>query len=300
MSYSPISPEPAEAPSWASANGLPSIYVLRAAIHAAALIDAEGSLVGQARESYWRKATGGEFSAASLRVGEELLQDTGLLIEREGRLHLTTALEQLLEGSIENASAAIALEASVLPGAAEEIELNAEIEALVPDAARREEILLARARRFDDRRRRLLGEIGEEIVLAAAREELIALNRPDLARQVRRVSLLSDELGYDISAPRLRGEPRLLEVKATTVSTDPIRIHLSRTEARVGDAYPDWSLVVCIVTDPSLRTGEIAGWCHAASLEGCLPTDAKSGRWESAELEIPKIDLMPGLPPATL
>lgn len=117
---------------------------------------------------------------------------------------------------------------------------------------------------------------------------------------MRRVSLLSDELGYDISAPRLVGDARLLEVKATTVDMDPIRIHLSRNEARVGDAYPHWSLVICTVTDVAVRTGKIAGWCHAASLEKRLPADGEGGRWESAKLGVPLIDLMPNMPPAAL
>ncbi|MFN8215215.1 MAG: DUF3883 domain-containing protein [Solirubrobacterales bacterium] len=300
MSFSPTSPEPGQPPSWAAAGGLPSAYVIRAALHAAALIDAEGSIVGQARESYWHKATGGEFSAANLRIGEELLLDTGLLVERGGRLQLTKALEELLEGSIDDATAAVALEASSLWGLADELEPTSGLEVLVPDARRREELLIARARRFDDRRRRLIGEIGEEVVLTAARQELTSLNRGDLARRVRRVSLDSDALGYDISAPRLVGEPRLLEVKATTGGDQPTRIHLSRNEARVGATYPDWSLVVCSVPDPMERVGEIRGWCHAASFQARLPSDAEGGRWESAELEIWPAELLPNLPPATL
>jgi Domain of unknown function (DUF3883) len=300
MSFSHISPEPPPRRSWMGAGGLPSAYVVRAALHAAALIDAAGSMVGQARESYWHKATGGEFSAANLRVGEDLLLDTGLLIERGGRLHLTTGLEELLEGSIDDATVALALEAGSLPGMAGPVDPGPELEALVPDAERREELLIARAQRFDDRRRRLIGEIGEEVVLAAARQELNSMNREDLARSVRRVSLDSDALGYDINAPRLVGQPRLLEVKATTNDGQPIRIHLSRNEARVGAAYPNWSLVVCAVLDLAHRNGEIRGWCHAAILQGRLPIDTEGGRWDSAELEIRPAELSPGLPPATL
>lgn len=300
MSFSPTSPEPGQPRSWAADGGLPSAYVVRAALHAAAMIDANGSIVGQARESYWHKATGGEFSAANLRVGEELLLDIGLLIERGGRLHLTKGLEELLEGSIEDATATVALEATSISGLEDALEPTSALELLVPDARRREELLIARARRFDDRRRRSVGEIGEEVVLTAARDELTSLNRGDLARLVRRVSLDSDALGYDISAPRLVGEPRLLEVKATTGGDQPTRIHLSRNEARVGAAYPDWSLVVCSVPDPTKRVGEIRGWCHAVSLQTRLPSDAEGGRWESVELEIWPTELLPNLPPATL
>jgi hypothetical protein len=300
MSYSPISPEPAGSPRWAGADGLPSAYVAQAALHAASLIDVEGSLVSQARESYWHKASGGEFSAASIAVGEQLLLDTGLLVERDGRLHLTQPLEEILDGSIEDALFSLALEASSMPQGPVDPQPAVGLEDLVPDPERREELLLSRAQRFDDRQRRLVGEIGEELVLAAARQELHELNRGDLARRVRRVSLESDALGYDISAPRLIGRPRMLEVKATTRAEDPLRIHISRNEARTGTDYPDWSLVVCHVADVEARTGELRGWCAASAFSARLPLDPDQGRWEQAEIEISSGELMPKLPLATL
>jgi hypothetical protein len=300
MSYSPISPEPSRWPRWAGVDGLPTAYVARAALHAASLIDVEGSLVSQARESYWHKASGGEFSAASIAVGEQLLLDTGLLVERDGRLHLTRPLEEILDGSIEDALFALALEASSLPRGPADPQPPEGLEDLVPDPERREELLLSRAQRFDDLQRRLVGEIGEELVLAVARKELNELNRGDLARRVRRVSLESDALGYDISAPRLIGRPRMLEVKATTRAEDPLRIHISRNEARTGARYPEWSLVVCHVDDVEARTGELQGWCAATTFSIRLPRDPDGGRWEQAEVEIRPVELMPDLPPATL
>src|SRR4051794_4270699 len=299
MSYSPTSPEPSGQPRWAGAGGLPTPYVARAALHAASLIDIEGSLISQARESYWHKASGGEFSAASIAVGEQLLLDTGLLVERDGRLHPAHRLEEILDGSIEDALFALALEASSQRGA---IDLQPEqgLADLVPDPERREELLISRAPRFDDRQRRLVGEIGEELVLSVARKELEELNRSDLARRVRRVSLESDALGYDISAPRLIGRPRMLEVKATTRTEDPVRIHISRNEARTGTDYPDWSLVVCYVDDIAARTGELQGWCAASAFSTRLPLDTDRGRWEQAEIEIGPGELLPNLPLATL
>jgi hypothetical protein len=70
----------------------------------------------------------------------------------------------------------------------------------LPDAQRRQELLLALAQRFDDTHRRLIGEIGEDLVLEAARAELQQVGHADLARSVRRVSLTSDQLGYDVTA----------------------------------------------------------------------------------------------------
>jgi len=91
--------------------------------------------------------------------------------------------------------------------------------------------------------RREVGEIGEDIVTGAARSELLDLGHADLARAVRRVSLISDQLGYDVVAPRVGGPNRLLEVKATTgPHDDPIRIHLSRNEAAVGARRTQCSL----------------------------------------------------------
>lgn len=298
MSYLPTSPDPDRSPVWATTSGLPTPYVARAALHAAAMIDAEGSPVSQARESYWHKATGGEFSAASIAVGEALLIDLGLLFERNGRLHPTAALEELLEGSLEDALSTLALEASCLT--TDSINGPGDLEDLVPDPERREEMLLVRATRFDDRLRRRIGELGEEIALNAARSELLRLNRPDLARLARRVSLVSDALGYDISAPRLIGRPRLLEVKSTTREEDPTPIHISRNEADTGNSYVDWFLVVCRIHDLDARTGELLGWCQPASFRDRLPIDAELGRWESAEIAIPVGDLMPNLPLATL
>lgn len=298
MSSLPTSPNPKQPPAWATTTGLPTPYVVRAALHAASMIDADGSLVLQAREAYWHKATGGEFSAASIAVGEVLLIDLGLLVERDGRLHLTVGLEELLHGSINDAISMIALEASFI--ANNPVEQPPDLTDLVPDPERREEILIARARRYDDQHRRRIGELGEEIVVQAARSELAELNRPDLARLVRRVSLESDALGYDVSAPRLIGRPRLLEVKATTRGDDPISFHISRNEADTGSSYLDWSLVVCRVHDLDHRSGELLGWCQLAQFRDRLPMDTEHGRWDSAEISIPLDDLMPKLPLASL
>lgn len=300
MSYLPILPDPASSRRWATASGLPTAYTARAALHAAAIIDVEGSPPSQARESYWHKATGGEFSAATLAIGEELLTDTGLLVKRGGRLHLTKTLGEILEGSLDDALSTLALEASCLAVATTPLSEVPDFRELVPDLERREELLVARAQRFDDRRRRLIGEIGEELVLAAARSELADLNRQDLARQVRRVSLESDALGYDISAPRLIGRPRLLEVKSTTRDQDPTPIHISRNEAETGRRSLDWSLVVCRIDDVDSGVGKLLGWCSAEDFADRLPVDTDGGRWESAEAEIPFSKLAPNLPLATL
>jgi hypothetical protein len=290
-----------ETPAWADATGLPTGHAVRAAIHVAATIDERGSRVIDAYESYWHKATGGVFAPPDLARGQRLLVDCGLVEEREGTLYLLPALQQILLGTADDAVAVIYARAidRLAEGAIWSPEAtDAEIAALIPDPARREELLLALARRFDDAQRRLIGAIGEELVVAALRADLVELGYPELARAVRQVSLESDQLGYDITAPRVGGPTRLLEVKATTRGEATINFHLSRNEAETGLRYRDWALVVCVVSDVAAREGELVGWQSATSLERTFPIDSSGGRWESAAITVAVADLLPGLPPA--
>lgn len=231
---------------WALPSGLPSLHIARAALHTAAIVDAGGSPTADARESYWHHATGGSFPPPDLRRGERLLVDCALLIEHAGSLMSTRALDELLAGSVDEALAVLCqralaitrrprtLPAGELDDSLRDDETTAAIAALVPDPQRREELLLALGQRFDDTHRRLIGEIGEDLVVAAARAELQQLGHDDLARSVRRVSLTSDQLGYDVTAPRVGGATRLLEVKTTTAAHvgATAAIYLSRGEAQ--------------------------------------------------------------------
>src|SRR5437588_8296860 len=92
-----------ELPVWAIAPGLPSPHIARAALHAAAVLDRRGSRVSDARESYWHRATGGLFPEADLRRGESLLIDCGLVEERDAILVPTAELDELLDGTVEDA-----------------------------------------------------------------------------------------------------------------------------------------------------------------------------------------------------
>jgi hypothetical protein len=290
----------AEKPETSPASQLPSLHVARAALHVAVIVDQRGSRSADAQESYWHHATGGSFAPADLDRGERLLLDVGLLVERDGRLTPTPHLAQLVQGS--PADALVALIQRVLANRGS-VELEApgvaaHLAELVPDAVRREELLLALAQRFDDTRQRLVGEIGEELVVDAARTELRNMGRTDLANEVRRVSLLTDQLGYDVRAPRVTGAPRLLEVKATTADSDgrTLAIHLSRNEADTGTTLPDWALVACQVENIDQRQGHIVGWCTCHALADLLPSDCLTGRWEHASLALPLERLSPGLP----
>ncbi|MHB2001652.1 MAG: protein NO VEIN domain-containing protein [Solirubrobacteraceae bacterium] len=173
---------------------------------------------------------------------------------------------------------------------------------LVLDTDDREELLLQLARRVSDEHNALVGDAGERLVVAEARAELEQLGRPDVARQVRRVSLTSDQLGYDIRAPRLQGAPRRIEVKATTTSdnTEQVRIFISRNEAETGLRMTGWSLVVCLITDTKDTTGSVLGWWSYDDLAERLPQDVHGGAWRLAELILPLKDARPGLPSAVL
>lgn len=304
MRYSLISVSPASNPPvWAGPDGIPTAHVARAAVHVAAVIDESGTRTVDADESYWRRATGGLYAPPDLRLGQRLLIDIGLVEEHDGMLYPTRKLRQLVERADDDSAAALALWAAeqavdpALPPPSEAT-LPATLEELVDDPARREQMLIALGRRFDAAHQRLLGDIGEELVLTAARAELHSLGYPALAARVRRISLETDQAGYDITAPRIIGSSRLLEVKATTATTAAeISIHLSRNEFKTGIRYRDWSLVICRVTDVPASTGEIIGWSTAAALGSLTPTDTEHGQWESALLTLDISSLLSGLPP---
>ena len=290
-----------ELPKWARADGLPSMHIARAALHVGAIVGHRGSPTAEAQESYWHHATGGTFSPSDLDRGQRLLVEIGLLLEKGGALVPAPELSELLDGAVDDAMAALTERALALTRPAWLSDATAAAETLsdlVVDAARREQLLVALGRRFDDTRRRLVGEIGEELVIDAARAELSALGHVELARDVRRVSLLSDQLGYDISAPRIDGPARLLEVKATTgdLADAGVLIHLSRNEADTGLLFGSWALVVCVVDDLEQRGARVVGWCAAPALRDLLPLDGATGRWEQAAVELPLDRLRRGLP----
>jgi hypothetical protein len=273
-------------------------HVARAALHVAAVLGHSSTPVLVARESYWRRATGGIFSVADLTLAEDALVTAGFLVRSDDVLMLTPLLVTLVdadEGDAVEVLAVALLEGAAPADAAERVEMGVTLEGLVDDPARREALLLALERRWDDQHRREVGAIGEELVAAFASDELITLGHPDLARAVRRVSLVSDQLGYDVVAPRIAAPPRLLEVKATSSSSEAL-IFLSRAEADAGSRFGAWALVVCAVQDVANRTGEIVGWCQHAHLEHLLPTDVPGSHWQSVAIEVEHLVLQPGLP----
>jgi Domain of unknown function (DUF3883) len=294
---------PDSRPVWAAADGLPSRHTVLAALRVASVLDPQGSPAVDAAESYWHAATGGTYPPPDLMLGQRLLVDVGLVIEQSGLLLPTEHLVTLLAGDIEDAVADVcsAVLSSTPAEATDTLSLAVSLSSRVLDADRRELLLLAAGKRFDDARAREIGQNGERLVLELLRSELNSLGYPHLARAVRQVSLESDQLGYDISAPRIDGPRRLIEVKATPVDPgDGMTVYLSRNEFETGLKYRDWSLVLVRLTDPEGSQGEVLGWCPASALAPLAPADTASARWEKATFDVLVGGLTFGLPSALL
>lgn len=289
----------------------PSAHHVRAAAHVARLLsDRAPVAVSAARLAYAHYPSDGVFSIEDLIRGEDILVRARLFSEDDGVLSVASDADMALSQAADEDCIAIlaALLATTRPlwlqmststeALADELipdHAAGTLSELIPDASRREGLLLAVGRTFSSEDAVRTGDLAERHVVMLAQEELSARSR-GLAAQVRRVSLLSDQLGYDVVAPRFCGSPRRLEVKGTRAEGPRVTVFVSRNEAEVGRRDADWALVVCHVSP--LDSVEVLGWLSGDWLAGHLPTDGDSCRWQNAEIEIHLGDLCPGLPPA--
>jgi hypothetical protein len=146
----------------------------------------------------------------------------------------------------------------------------------------------------DQEERAERGRKGEEFVVAACSAELASRGHSDLASRVRHVSLISDQLGYDVVSPNVVGADMRLEVKTTRqVASPEVTVILSRNEARAGSRDSHWRLVVCRIT----AADEVAlvGSCPYSQLSSVLPNDTEAGEWMSCRLRLQVEALDPGL-----
>ena len=67
-----------------------------------------------------------------------------------------------------------------------------------------------------NRRNKLIGNQGEDVVLLAEKRELCRNGKPELAKKVEAVCETDDGAGYDILSFELDGTPKQIEVKSTT------------------------------------------------------------------------------------
>lgn len=286
---------------------LPTRYVLHAAAHVVRIIGHTKPTRTDLDDSYRNLASGGIFPFESLRTGERLLADLGFLKNKDGRFLCdlaanVTALQ--LEELTRQLGRLILLEQMPLwlKSAISQGEVRRElipVEAadrladIFPDVAEREALLLAAARRHDASIQEIIGDAGERLVEAKCKNWLLSVGRADLASRVNRVSQVSDELGYDVSAPDLLGNAHQMEVKSFT--GDQVRFFLSRNEYIVGKQYPSWSLVFCQV--PRNRPPVLLGWCELSLIEERLPKDVDArSKWTAAQVIITLDELCDGLP----
>jgi hypothetical protein len=294
-----------------AASRCPSIFELEAALHVAAVLPAVGASGAQARASYELIPSGGLYRLEDFLSAEAMLRRCKFLeacgdylTPHDELLQLVSlpsheAREVLLLAIVERDPPVWALALGNSEGglAVETIpddDLHT-MESIVTDEARREEFLLALGRRVDSEEIASIGAAGEEFVLQESRVALMALGRADLAARARRVSLISDQLGYDIIAPSVAGGAWRIEVKTTRTSTVFARVIVTRNEARIGLKDVGWVLVVCLLKADGSH--EIAGWCRAQAFAELLPVDPpENGGWMSASIFLHTDSLHQGLP----
>lgn len=265
-----------------------------------------------AHESYLRLPLGGRIGVDELRSAEEALQAAGLATLRDGRIVPDGRLVRVCSlGELEACELLLALtlelerplwlsttvgdgqhvRAELLPDGVE----NA-LATIIEDPERREAFLLARARKVDADERARIGELGEIAVVEACREQLMAAGSEALAADVQRVSAISDELGYDVTAPRRDRSTRRMEVKTTRAEGAIAPVIVTRTEATVGKTDAAWMLVVVRLSADD--TAEVVGWIGGPQIAPLLPIDYHNdARWETALLRLPVVQLTGGLPP---
>src|ERR1700692_911801 len=146
-----------------------------------------------AEYTYQSASHAGAFAISDLKRAEWNLRNLGLAIDFDDHIQISNEMLSLLDGTVEDAH--VVLLARQIKPSVEVIvdELPAEL-----SLDQRESLLLALNRRFEETRQREIGAAAERLVESAARAELEDLGEFELSRRVRRVSLLSDPLGYDI------------------------------------------------------------------------------------------------------
>lgn len=299
-----------------STTGEPFVWsrrLLRAAYWVTRVLGPSGRDAGEARALWVSLPLAGEVDLVELATAELGLREARLLRLSNGVLAPTPALSSLClaPGPIPPLELLLALIIEAAPPlwlltasdgerlAMERVpdEVEDALKAVIKDPSRREAFLLARARTVDVEERTALGAAGEEAVVELCREELKELGEEEAACQVRRVSQISDELGFDVVAPRVDGSLRRLEIKATRSAATVVTVFLTRNEFETGSADPDWRLVVV----RAKREGGhvILGHIAAPGLAARIPEDRpEGGHWQVAKVRIPLSDLFVGLPSA--
>lgn len=288
---------------------VPTYHELCAALVAARQVDAAGAVRSTLEQSFLRTPTDGLYQALELERAGQLLERIRLLRAEGEGLIPTSELLALREAPDEQALELLLHLCLLrcpplwLSGAGEDrtpfenaADGDAEsIRRVIADPDRREAFLLALAQRHVPGLLDAIGDAAERAVEGLLVDDLRKAGRQDLAKEVRRVSRISDRLGYDITTPTLDGQCRRLEVKGSASSCISwIEVNLSRNEFLVGSRDPAWRLVACRVRG---GVGEVLGTCGIEAISPHVPQDVTTrGRWSSASIRLLIGDLVPGVP----
>lgn len=287
-------------------------HQLTCAVWAAHVLTIDGQNDEEVRSSWSHLALGGVVGFADLELAMAALEQVGLVKRESNRLIPDRRLAELVAVPDESAArllyelilhhspplwARTAIREGVIATELIPDRDRAAFESVILDPARREALLLSIGQQFDESEMAALGSLGEEEVVARCKMQLLEIGAIEAASQVRQVSLISDLLGYDVTAPRVDGSMRRLEVKATRSLGSEVTVFLSRNEANVGIRDPDWSLVVVGVTS-GLEIASVIGWLDGKLLKDLLPTDAPKSNWQVTKLRIGRAVLCEGIPSA--
>ncbi len=227
----------------------PTSHICRAAVRVISLVDDAGETMETLHSAYINDPSDGVYGAMELDKGRAILERAGLLRKQDGQLLVSDAARRIARLPEEDAILVI-VETLLLrerPGwvvAAgwEEARweyvpegVDTRLRSICPDQRRRDEILMAVAKKVDAEALRKVGREGERYVAEACRDYLTRRGRPDLARRVAVVSEVSDQLGYDVVTPNLSGTTVRIEVKTQSRGREPARVFLSRNEAERGE-----------------------------------------------------------------
>jgi hypothetical protein len=149
-----------------------------------------------------------------------------------------------------------------------------------------------RAKKFDDKFMKVVGEKGEKFVF----DQLSEILDEYKIHKLEHVSKIDDTLGFDIISPTNNSDKMVfLEVK-TTVQSGPFKLYLSRNEYEVSQREAqNWFLVLVRIKDD---IPVISGFIENNKLSGIVPVDVneKISRWENISICAQECWIRPGLP----
>ena len=305
----------------ASADSRVTHRALQAAYHVAKRVSEHGMPESLLRRQFPSIATGGIHNNRSLATGMQTLEDARLLTRTQHRLVPTEELLQLrwlpidafvelllmrrltIEPDLWLATLAgkTTVEWEFVPDDVQQTLCSTFL-----DEGARAAFVLNAARKVDQDALNKFGAAGEEAVVTACRKHLCDRGMPHLARDVDRVSVINDTLGYDVVSPDTTGRRHRLEVKASGAPFGWVEFYISRNEATVGSSDPDWALVLAKREGGEAegeRTMTVTGWLTYVQFAHLLPSDpptasgpGESGRWASCRIKLSDELLRPGLP----